>query len=407
MFVSLPTLFPLTCAKVLKPACKSQKDVIDALSTCPVLANVRGDSSGFVAYVWDQPSSGESMTSPHLRMPPLQAQTLALYVSGCLGLRSDVPGDMTILGGDMFVFADGGRTGLTSRFMKTLTDKVEKIGNKEAVKSKRILTIGYEQESLQRRRRTVRGWTPQLENVYIIAQPQMLNSMPTRKRKRFGEASSTNKGTLLAPVPVPRFEETWTLPWATKKDLLGPFRMPVGGRTDGGDDEEEEDEEDELPPTVQELAGQRKKRKTRAEGEEPLFYQSLKSVELWEEVLHSVCVNKAVVAFTVGDGNLLEACLKLNIPAVGFCMTPAHMSSMHERLVKKLLDLMADATSPFFSAEYAQTIPSASAPAAPTPHEPQPEVPKPGVPKPRPPKAEKKDAEEDRGEDDEESGNSE
>ena len=82
MLVSLPTLFPLTCAEVIKPACKSQKDAVDSLSNCPVLENVRGDASGFVAYVWDQPYSGESITSPHLRMPPLQAQTLNMYVSG-------------------------------------------------------------------------------------------------------------------------------------------------------------------------------------------------------------------------------------------------------------------------------------------------------------------------------------
>ena len=216
-------------AEVLKSACKSPKEVVDSLIDCHVLKDVVGNSMGSVGFVWDQPSSGESMASPHLRMPPLQVATLGVHIYGVLMLRAETPGDMTMLPGDMFIFADGGRQGLVSRLTKTLIDKPEKGSNKEAVKSKRVLTIGYEQDRLQRRRRTIRGWTPQLENFYIIAQPAMLNQMPTRKRKRFGEASSTNKGTLLAPVHVPAFENTWTMPWPKKK--ARPRRFPhAGGR---------------------------------------------------------------------------------------------------------------------------------------------------------------------------------
>ena len=57
--------------------------------------------------------------------------------------RAETQGDMTILPGDMFVFTDGGRRGLAHRLTKPLADKDEKSSNKEAVKRKRVITMGF------------------------------------------------------------------------------------------------------------------------------------------------------------------------------------------------------------------------------------------------------------------------
>ena len=331
-----------------------------ALTGCPVLEGVVGNSTGFIGFVWDQPCSGESQTAPHTRLPPLQKDTLKMYVNGILMTRAETAGDMTLKPGDMFILTDGGRRGLVSQLMRPFTDTPEKSCNKTAVKRRRVLAMGYEQESLQKRRHTIRGVTTQLESFYVVAGGSLLNQMPTRKRKHFAEASPTNKGNLIAPVPVPGLAECWNLPWATKKDLLGNFRMAVGGKTDEEDADVDDNaadddaaDEDDLPPALDAKGARKARRKDRDEGVEPVFYQSMKSVAAWEEVLHSLCITKALVVLTAGDGNVLLAALKLNIPVIAFCLSPEHITALNERLVKQYMDMMADPASPFYVAEYA------------------------------------------------------
>lgn len=67
-----------------------------------------------------------------------------------------------------------------------------------------------------------------------------MNTLPTRKRLFFNQASKTNRGLLLGPVVVPSIVDIWALPFEAKKEMFGPFRMAVGGPTigaepDGGD----------------------------------------------------------------------------------------------------------------------------------------------------------------------------
>ena len=131
---------------------------------------------------------------------------------------------------------------------------------------------------------------------------------------------------LIAPVRVPTFAECWTEEWAIKKDILGNFRMAVGGKTDElvEDDDVIDSADDELPPTLQEVSTGGKKRKSRSEGQEPMFYQALKSVELWKEVIHSLYI-KTVVVFTAGDGNLIEACLLSGVPCLVLRLNTRHV----------------------------------------------------------------------------------
>ena len=104
----------------------------------------------------------------------------------------------------------------------------------------------------------------------------------------------------------------WALSYASKKDIFESFRLRVGGPTPDDDDEAP----DEVPPSLEELhrktdKSKIKPRTSREEGEEPVFYQSLKTKALWAETIHSASCRKAVVVFTGGDGALLEACLEL------------------------------------------------------------------------------------------------
>ena len=184
-------------------------------------------------------------------------------------------------------------------------------------------------------------------------------SMPLRKRRRFAEASKTNKGTLLAPVRVPTYEEIWTLKWEVKRQALGSHRMAVGGVTEKPDpdagDEYDDIDEDELPPTLQEVTDKKaKKRKSRFEGEEPVYYQSLKSPQLWEEAINSFCIGH-IVLFTAGDGACIEACLETDTSLVAFTSSPLHATLLQDRTVRYMLKI-ADPKYKEYKAECAALI---------------------------------------------------
>ena len=111
-----------------------------------------------------------------------------------------------------------------------------------------------------------------------------------------------------------------------KKEIFGPFRLLVGGNINNSDNEYDEETAAQLPPTVtaydEQSAGRKRRtrRTTRSDGAlEPVFYQSFKTVALWMEFLRGMCL-KRIVAFCGGDFTLLEACMLLNVPVLGFSL---------------------------------------------------------------------------------------
>ena len=117
----------------------------------------------------------------------------------------------------------------------------------------------------------------------------------------------------------------------------------MGGNINNSDDEYEEGTAEQLPPTVNaydEQLGQkrRKCRTTRSDDAlEPVFYQSFKTVALWMEFLRGMCFER-VVAFLAADLTLLEACMLLNLPVLGFCFTKVHLNQARERLTRRYLE---------------------------------------------------------------------
>ena len=117
----------------------------------------------------------------------------------------------------------------------------------------------------------------------------------------------------------------------------------MGGNIDNSDDEYEEGTLEQLPPTVnaydEQLGVKRRKcRTTRSDDAlEPVFYQSFKTVALWMEFLRGMCFER-VVAFVAADLTLLEACMLLNLPVLGFCFTKVHLNQARERLTRRYLE---------------------------------------------------------------------
>jgi len=314
-----------------------------------------GTATSQTAFIWDQSICGEADHAPHLRQPPFQAKTLVCFLDGVLKARAENSTDMTMRKGDLFIFADGGKHGIHTRMVKLLGDKPEKSGNQRYIKQKRVLSVGYELTSLQKRKRVVRGFVPQLENLVVVG--PLISSIPTRKRQHFSQCSSTNKGTLIAPVPVSTLNaNSWCATLDEKKDIFGRFRLMVGGKPcEDDDDDDEAEDADHFPPIAAAYEEPSpKKRKTRSDGAlEPVFYQSVKSVALWTEVLHGLAVDR-VVMFNAGDCQLLEACLLAKLPALGFSFTEKHAELARARLTRRYLEEMANPQSMWFSQEYAE-----------------------------------------------------
>ena len=136
---------------------------------------------------------------------------------------------------------------------------------------------------------------------------------------------------------------SWCANFEEKKEIFGPFRLLVGGNINNSDDEYEEGTAEQLPPTVnaydEQLGKRRRKcRTTRSDDAlEPVFYQSFKTVALWMEFLRGMCFER-VVAFLAADLTLLEACMLLNLPVLGFCFTKAHLNQARERLTRRYLE---------------------------------------------------------------------
>ena len=182
----------------LKVFPKSSDEACEIIKNWAPIKSLNGQettASDQTGFIWDQPVSGEAVHAPHKRQPPFQKDTAAICVDGALKARAESSTDLTMRKGDVYVFADGGVLGLQPRFGKLLCNKPEKAGNKQFVKQRRVVTVGYELSSLQKRKRVVRGYTPQLENFTTVG--PLLADVPTRKRQNFTGCSYNNKGRLI------------------------------------------------------------------------------------------------------------------------------------------------------------------------------------------------------------------
>ena len=308
---------------ILRGPCKSPDEVLSVLKEC---GHFLKSLPGNTAIIWDQTAAGEAASRPHVRNPPFQKKSYEMYTTGYMRFRSDAPDNLAFDKKDVYMFADGGRKGIAARAAKVLAAPPTKTANSEIIKQRKDVTIGYELDSLVSMKKKVRGLVPQMEGCFFAG--QAIAEVPTKKRRFFAQASSTNKGNLLAPVSVPSLKDCFAGTFKTKREAFGEYRLLVGGK-DGNDDNDEANNEedvemdDEVPWSVGELetGGKKRKRTQRDDDQlEPMFYHGHKCEKLWQELLHSANVKKAV-AFTPGDGAILHACMIDEIPVVAFVFT--------------------------------------------------------------------------------------
>ena len=83
--------------------------------------------------------------------------------------------------------------------------------NREALASKRVVTLGYTEESLLSRKLRSRGFLSQTESYVLVASATYLQKMPTRARLLYTGSGATNKGELIAPINAQDLESSWAV----------------------------------------------------------------------------------------------------------------------------------------------------------------------------------------------------
>ena len=179
------------------------------------------------------------------------------------------------------------------------------------------VTLVMDEDSLIARKSVVRSSIQdQIELMHIMSQREFAAlEMPHIRRRHF---SGTNMGTKIGDVILPGYASLWSMACKAKHDLMGKYRVAVGGRTEG-----------------EEGPGRGQTRKT-PDTVEPVFWHG-RPATLYQELLHSYRLGR-VVDLTAGDGELALQCAKRRVPYVGFTLTSDHSAHLNSHLVQKLME---------------------------------------------------------------------
>ena len=184
-------------------------------------------------------------------------------------------------------------------------------------KSCKQLYISIDEESLHARKTRIRSGTSfdQMEYLSLVSREEYGKQLPVIKRLHY---KGTNSGNKIGDVEWTSLDNAWNLTHKQKLDLLGPYRVEVGGKTKGAG----------------EMELQRAKRKG-ATDMEPAFWHG-RPPTLYHELIHSYQL-KAIVDLSPGDGTLAVLCCKLRVPYLGFTLTDVHTELVKHYCLQQLL----------------------------------------------------------------------
>ncbi len=266
-------------------------------------------------------------------------------------------------------------SGNKTRLLQGLVDA----DNKKLYRNVRTVHITKEETTMINRRKLCRLSThiDQMERMYLVSGDTLL--LRSRQRKAFPR--QTNKGNWLGPVALPLWSSSWRLPFATKKELYGFQRRPVGGP--GPEDGNEGEDSDAKGAAAEEEQGAtadgsaceetmhmkacieglsqstgRGSKPIRPDSQvEPVFFHCFQA-SFFETLVDDYHL-AAVLDLTPGPGLMAISCLKKRIPYMGVCLTEAHRTHLQENLLTMLLGEFQDETSPLYEPDYAGLLASA------------------------------------------------
>jgi hypothetical protein len=329
----------------LIPDTKSTSDLEQAIRES-AMSNIRGDPTGMVVYYWDVKMSGESVTRPELRIPPMRDANYHRMVRTVVSARGPVGVPATLRSGEIAILLDGGRQGNTPKILApwkegTVSTEADPEADDEDdtdadhkpgfVHTK--LNLIYTEDSIQSRRKRIRGAgtasIQQCEGAHMLSMTRV--SLPERKRLHFEGSTS---GDTIYGIGKPDMASEWTVTWKDKKEMYTKkYLIPCGGKTEGADPDEEQAE-----------------RKTDATSV-PVTYHSMP--EAWyQELIHTFFI-KLVVDLTPGDAKFAWQALLNRVGYVGITFSLAHSTAIYDHLKTQMKQEMCKPGSRMFNHQYA------------------------------------------------------
>ena len=337
---------------------KSAAELEQAIKDCP-FAKLQGDPTGLVLLHFDVKKFGEPATRPDLRITPLRDGPYTRLVRAVLTARQLEGCPATLQTGDVAVILDGGKKGSKLKLLtpwKEGTQKEAKKGSKQEDEEEQdaeaepaeeededdprpdfcaeILQIAYTEESLNARRKRIRGTCSlkQIEWAHVLSTKRL--SLPCRARKHYPGSST---GDLIQGVAVPAISDEWSIPWRDKKALYGKKNLiPVGGKTETTEETEKSD--------MDRLHNK----------PEAVCFHSMPAA-FYAELMHQFWA-KLVIDLTPLDGRFAFEALKARVGYVGLTFTPEHTALLEERLLALMQQEMLDSSSPLFNSAYAEAM---------------------------------------------------
>ena len=156
----------------------------------------------------------------------------------------------------------------------------------------------------------------QCENIFMVSKEPL--KIERKPRLKFG---GTSAGSVLGPVAVPSHSSMWSESVSEKKEIFGPARVAVGGRTAGCG-------------TGSSEGGSTKIKPRGNQDIEPVFYHS-RGQDVYAEILYMFGTKKGIyriIDATPGDGNLAHLCCQMRIPYTGYAFTETHIRKLNKHL---------------------------------------------------------------------------
>ena len=226
---------------------------------------------------------------------------------------------------DVFLFLDGGVTGLKAKLANLFADSSGKV----MAKKQRDILVVTDEDSLRERKKCVKGTIDQVEHMVVISAvgtPEMPN------KRRLAPFSGTNMGCFIGQLIAPPLSELWIgVQPEDRKAILGDALKAIGG------------------PGVEPSTGRVYHTHTH-----PVFWHSMDPM-FFKELQHAYILPK-FINLSTSDGGLELAMLEANVPTISVCINESHQAALIERLEAKIVGMMMNSTNRFYDARLAAVL---------------------------------------------------
>ena len=184
----------------------------------------------YVGIIIDPGQMGETVTAPHVRIPPLASDELRMFMRALITERAPPDGN-TLAAHDLYFVFDNGHP----VNMQKCTQIFVNSENEPIQKNSFRIYLSFDEDSQRARKSIVRAMTfDQIEDMRIFsAQPFHDMGLPVLKRLSF---PGTNMGNKIGDITLPAYTMVWNEQCRVKHDIHGAKRQAVGAKVEAQED---------------------------------------------------------------------------------------------------------------------------------------------------------------------------